>query len=85
MEGINMLLRDTYKQILALTNKHKTIKVHMRRWEDQLVLTAITEPAANILKTNSTTTFEIGSEIIFHFIFHFLSFSKWMETEFRFN
>ena len=51
MEGINMVLLNTYQQILALTNKYKTIKVHIGRWEDQLALIAVSEmPAASSLK-----------------------------------
>jgi hypothetical protein len=31
MDGINMLLRDTYQEILSLANKYKTLKTHIGR------------------------------------------------------
>lgn len=33
MDGTKILLRDTYNEIIGLTNKHKTLKTHIERWE----------------------------------------------------
>jgi hypothetical protein len=31
MEGINLLLRDTYQKILSLASEYKTMKIHIGR------------------------------------------------------